>query len=616
MSSDARGNLGATSRMFFAVAGIATICALLAVAGCPTAVGPSLDGSGGNSGGGNETLDVALVEDTGSDLAAIVTSQGSDEALLIVGSKRSDGSLRELTGGGFIDRNGRYIFFWFGADGLPTRAVFDDLTVFFESYTTNSVDLVAVRPNGMVTRASGVSLDADLLSDLQSLAAQGATFKGLGPKSTPAETAKLTDQQWSGVVKWTTFGAKAVCCAISAGATLLGLAPAGYAVPFCCGGVLQTVVTDTVFTPEPMDTVEFYTQHPEYLESQIKLSVVEAESTAEEAEPFAQSDSDGDGVPDDEDNCPDVANADQIDTDGDGVGNACDDPGDRFVDRASWYECSDSEYAPSEESNEREVTGPPDESSAFIGYNPNKPAHCTSTLTCYFDNRIADASGPDLRLHSLKGWDCRGNCTGASIKVTLGLNGHLSTSRDVWAKDPETVDIDLSEWFPGISSGLHTLTVILSVTNDNERSSPSWTGFYDGIGATVDALEVLHGDANSGGGGGGQAGVPSVPIQIAPADRTVFDNYPRVTNLSWQASTGTAPVTYAVEVEISYRSRGSEFGAWDPGDFGQEEAVTGLVATTYSFSFGGMNAGRWRVRAESQNGPSEWSPWWYFRYTR
>jgi hypothetical protein len=40
-------------------------------------------------------------------------------------------------------------------------------------------------------------------------------------------------------------------------------------------------------------------------------------------QPF--NDRDGDGVPDDEDNCPDVPNADQADSDGDGLGDACDD---------------------------------------------------------------------------------------------------------------------------------------------------------------------------------------------------------------------------------------------------------------------------------------------------
>ncbi|MCA9525356.1 MAG: thrombospondin type 3 repeat-containing protein, partial [Myxococcales bacterium] len=36
-------------------------------------------------------------------------------------------------------------------------------------------------------------------------------------------------------------------------------------------------------------------------------------------------DRDGDGVANGEDNCPDVANADQLDADGDAIGDACDD---------------------------------------------------------------------------------------------------------------------------------------------------------------------------------------------------------------------------------------------------------------------------------------------------
>ena len=35
-------------------------------------------------------------------------------------------------------------------------------------------------------------------------------------------------------------------------------------------------------------------------------------------------DRDGDGIADDQDNCPDISNADQTDEDGDGVGKACD----------------------------------------------------------------------------------------------------------------------------------------------------------------------------------------------------------------------------------------------------------------------------------------------------
>ncbi|MDP4008436.1 MAG: S-layer homology domain-containing protein [Candidatus Peregrinibacteria bacterium] len=42
-------------------------------------------------------------------------------------------------------------------------------------------------------------------------------------------------------------------------------------------------------------------------------------------------DTDGDGVPDATDNCPDILNADQLDTDGDGVGDACDDDDDEPI---------------------------------------------------------------------------------------------------------------------------------------------------------------------------------------------------------------------------------------------------------------------------------------------
>ena len=49
---------------------------------------------------------------------------------------------------------------------------------------------------------------------------------------------------------------------------------------------------------------------------------------------FVTTDDDGDGILDTEDNCPLVANADQLDTDGDGIGDVCDtdDDGDGILD--------------------------------------------------------------------------------------------------------------------------------------------------------------------------------------------------------------------------------------------------------------------------------------------
>ncbi len=48
--------------------------------------------------------------------------------------------------------------------------------------------------------------------------------------------------------------------------------------------------------------------------------------------PSAEVDVDGDGVPDDVDNCPGVPNADQADADGDGIGDVCDEPPSAEVD--------------------------------------------------------------------------------------------------------------------------------------------------------------------------------------------------------------------------------------------------------------------------------------------
>jgi hypothetical protein len=76
------------------------------------------------------------------------------------------------------------------------------------------------------------------------------------------------------------------------------------------------------FQPSGFATGDCVTVTGFYLESDI-LQVFSGESsedcTAEEVV-----DTDGDGVPDDQDNCPEIANADQLDTDADGLGDLCD----------------------------------------------------------------------------------------------------------------------------------------------------------------------------------------------------------------------------------------------------------------------------------------------------
>jgi hypothetical protein len=60
-----------------------------------------------------------------------------------------------------------------------------------------------------------------------------------------------------------------------------------------------------------------------FLESDV-LQVFKAERSQDCSDEVVDTDTDGDGVPDDQDNCPEEANADQLNTDGDEFGDACD----------------------------------------------------------------------------------------------------------------------------------------------------------------------------------------------------------------------------------------------------------------------------------------------------
>jgi len=76
---------------------------------------------------------------------------------------------------------------------------------------------------------------------------------------------------------------------------------------------------------------------------------------------------DGDGVPDDTDNCPGIANADQLDTDSDGLGNKCDvdDDGDGVIDEGDpWPE--DNRYKVDSDGD-----GQPDSWEIRFGLDPN-----------------------------------------------------------------------------------------------------------------------------------------------------------------------------------------------------------------------------------------------------
>lgn len=104
----------------------------------------------------------------------------------------------------------------------------------------------------------------------------------------------------------------------------------------------------------------------------------------------------------------------------------------------------------------------------------------------------------------------------------------------------------------------------------------------------------------------------TAPLQLSPADGTVFDHYPRTTTLQWSPVSGAA--NYAVEIDCYHCC---QIDAWCT-DIGQVWQVVPRISTTsHTFDFVGAQPGRWRVwavDAKGQVGPQ--SGWWEFRYTQ
>ena len=103
------------------------------------------------------------------------------------------------------------------------------------------------------------------------------------------------------------------------------------------------------------------------------------------------------------------------------------------------------------------------------------------------------------------------------------------------------------------------------------------------------------------------------PVLLSPANGTVFDFYPRKTELKWQPVAGAA--SYVVQVDIQSMS-GSESPFWasEKGIGYKQETTT---ETVFQFEFAGAQSGRWRVWAvdgQGREGPK--SAWYTFRYTK
>ncbi len=96
---------------------------------------------------------------------------------------------------------------------------------------------------------------------------------------------------------------------------------------------------------------------------------------------------------------------------------------------------------------------------------------------------------------------------------------------------------------------------------------------------------------------------PAAPVQVSPADGHVYNIFPRVTTLSWNAVPGAT----SYEVRTQYCNT--------VGTNCEPLTTTTVTETSYTFNFVGAQIGRWRVRAINGLGMNgDWSPWRTFRH--
>ena len=103
-----------------------------------------------------------------------------------------------------------------------------------------------------------------------------------------------------------------------------------------------------------------------------------------------------------------------------------------------------------------------------------------------------------------------------------------------------------------------------------------------------------------------------VPRLLSPADKSVFNHYPRKTNLRWMAVKNAA--SYTVEVDCYHCCQSQNWCT----DIGKTWLIVPKLKTTnYTFNFVGAQPGRWRVWAVDSSGrEGARSPWREFQYTQ
>jgi type II secretory pathway pseudopilin PulG/subtilisin-like proprotein convertase family protein len=210
-------------------------------------------------------------------------------------------------------------------------------------------------------------------------------------------------------------------------------------------------------------------------------------------------DSDGDGIPDDEDNCPDDANPDQTDTDGDGTGDACDDDddndgvwdpddncpltpnpdqadadGDEVGDACD--NCPNDANLGQEDLDGDGVGNVCDNTVNDLPTSTGSGFASLQTSAGYFSaaagvGNPSPADAPDLDFpHGFFNFTIEGLADGGTVEVTITLPGDMPTTTEYWKYGP-TVANPVNHWYQiplGDNDGDNVVTITITDGGDGD----------------------------------------------------------------------------------------------------------------------------------------------------
>lgn len=158
------------------------------------------------------------------------------EKLVAMTQTNSSGVITGVTGAVWVTPTGAGFTVYLGTDGLPQRAVGEDFVFLFSNYTSTTVDIAAIHPNGQVQIARAVPIDATKIEELRTFRTSQFPLSDAGLALTGSDLAKI--------LKITSFVASSVLCAVSASGVVASggaLLPVALHVAWACKSLILKI---------------------------------------------------------------------------------------------------------------------------------------------------------------------------------------------------------------------------------------------------------------------------------------------------------------------------------------------------------------------------------------